>query len=49
MLVPESYLRDMDTLEEAMIKYTLPLIQGEIQADYKDGLPVFVELDEFVK
>lgn len=48
-VIPEEWLESKDTLEEKMIAYTLPLIQGEVEQIYKDGMPVFVNLDEFVK
>lgn len=49
MIIPDSWLSDKETLEEKMIAYTLPLIQGEVKEVYEDGMPVFVKLDDFIK
>lgn len=49
MKIPEAWLKDFETLEANMISYTLPLIQGEVDQVYEDGMPVFVDLDAFTK
>ena len=49
MIIPDDWLSDKEILEEKMIAYTLPLIQGEVKEVYEDGMPVFVKLDDFIK
>lgn len=47
MMVPKEWLADRDLLEEKITSYALPLIQGEVETNYKNGMPVFVELEDF--
>ncbi|WP_296112437.1 diphosphate--fructose-6-phosphate 1-phosphotransferase [uncultured Anaerococcus sp.] len=49
MKIPSSWLKDLKILEEKMIAYALPLIKGEVGQVYEDGLPVFVDLEDFIK
>ena len=49
MKIPSSWLKDLKILEEKMIAYALPLIKGEVDQVYEDGLPVFVDLEDFTK
>lgn len=49
MKIPSSWLKDLKILEEKMIAYALPLIKGEVGQVYEDGLPVFVDLEDFTK
>lgn len=49
MKIPEAWLANKKTLEEKIISYTLPLIEGRVEQEYKNGMPVFVELGEFIK
>ena len=48
MKVPETWLKDRKTLENEIIKYTLPLIKGEVEQIYENSLPVFVNLKDFI-
>lgn len=48
MKVPETWLKDRKTLENEIIKYTLPLIKGEVEQVYENSLPVFVNLKDFI-
>lgn len=48
MKVPEIWLKDRKTLENEIIKYTLPLIKGEVEQVYENSLPVFVNLKDFI-
>lgn len=48
MKIPESWLIDKKTLEEKIAAYTLPLIEGSIEQNYENGMPVFVKLDDFI-
>lgn len=49
MKIPEAWLANKKTLEEKITSYTLPLIEGRVEQEYKNGMPVFVELDDFIK
>ena len=49
MKIPEAWLADKKTLEEKITSYTLPLIEGNVEQTYQNGMPVFVELGEFIK
>ena len=49
MKIPEDWIVDKKTLEEKIISYTLPLIEGNVEQTYQNGMPVFVELGEFIK
>ena len=48
MKVPETWIKDRKTLENEIIKYTLPLIKGEVEQVYENSLPVFVNLKDFI-
>lgn len=49
MKIPESWLKDRKILREKITAYALPLIQGEVEQRYENGMPVFVELSDFTK
>lgn len=49
MKIPESWLKDIKILREKITAYALPLIQGEVEQRYENGMPVFVELLDFTK
>lgn len=49
MKIPESWLKDIKILREKITAYALPLIQGEVEQRYENGMPVFVELPDFTK
>lgn len=49
MKIPQSWLVDKDTLQEKIIAYALPLIQGEVEQKFVDGLPVYIDLYDFIK
>ena len=49
MKIPEAWLANKKTLEEKITSYTLPLIEGRVEQEYKNGMPVFVELGDFIK
>lgn len=49
MKIPESWLKDRNILREKITAYALPLIQGEVEQKYENGMPVFVELSDFAK
>lgn len=47
--IPTDWLVNFDTLEENIITYTLPLIAGELDQKFENGMPVFVKLADFTK
>lgn len=49
MKIPKEWLVDKKTLEAKMTSYTLPLIEGNVEQNYQNGMPVFVSLDDFIK
>ena len=49
MKIPEPWLKDRKILKEKITTYALPLIQGEVEQRYENGMPVFVELSDFAK
>ena len=49
MKIPEAWLKDRKILREKITAYALPLIQGEVEQKYENGMPVFVELSDFTK
>ena len=49
MKIPEAWLANKKTLEEKITSYTLPLIEGRVEQEYKNGLPVVVERGDFIK
>ena len=48
-LIPKSWLQDMNTLQENMIEYALPIIQGEFDDIYENGMLSFINLCDFIK
>lgn len=49
MKIPEAWLKDRKILREKITAYALPLIQGEVEQKYANGMPVFVKLSDFAK
>lgn len=49
MKIPKDWLFDKKTLEEKITAYTLPLIEGSVEQNYENGMPVFVKLNDFIK
>lgn len=48
-MIPQSWLKDMETLENEVYKYALPLVEGEIEQVYKNGMVDYLELGDFIK
>ena len=46
--IPEEWIKNKNTLQEKIVNYALPLIEGEVNQKYEHGLPVFVKLDDFI-
>ena len=49
MKIPQEWLKNKKTLEENMYKYALPLIKGEVAQVFENGMPVFVEIEDFTR
>ncbi|MCI2000654.1 MAG: 6-phosphofructokinase [Clostridia bacterium] len=46
--VPENFMnREKNGVSEEGLKYLLPLVEGEINVEYKEGTPVYIKLDDF--
>lgn len=46
--IPQDWIKDKNILHEKIVNYALPLIEGEVNQKYKNGLPVFVKLEDFI-
>jgi len=46
--IPQDWIKDKNILHKKIVNYALPLIEGEVNQKYKNGLPVFVRLDDFI-
>ncbi|WP_311487203.1 diphosphate--fructose-6-phosphate 1-phosphotransferase [uncultured Anaerococcus sp.] len=49
MKIPQEWLVDKKTLEEKIQAYALPLIEGEVDQTYENGMPVFVKIEDFTR
>ena len=49
MKIPQDWLVDKKTLQEKIHAYALPLIAGEVDQVYENGMPVFVKIEDFTK
>ena len=49
MKIPQEWLVDKKTLQEKILAYALPLIKGEVEQVYENGMPVFVKIEDFTR
>ena len=49
MKIPQEWLVDKKTLQENILAYALPLIEGEVDQAYEKGMPVFVKIEDFTR
>lgn len=49
MKIPQEWLVDKKTLQEKILAYALPLIEGEVDQTYENGMPVFVKMEDFTR
>lgn len=49
MKIPQEWLVDKKTLQEKILSYALPLIEGEVDQTYENGMPVFVKIEDFTR
>lgn len=49
MKIPQEWLVDKKTLQEKILSYALPLIEGEVEQVYENGMPVFVKIEDFTR
>lgn len=47
--IPKEWLANRKILEEKMIEYALPLVQGQIDQEYSDGIFDYIKLEDFAK
>ncbi|MSS77841.1 diphosphate--fructose-6-phosphate 1-phosphotransferase [Anaerococcus sp. WCA-380-WT-2B] len=47
--IPQEWLDDRKILKEKILTYTLPLIKGEIEQEFTDGMFDYVKLEDFIK
>jgi 6-phosphofructokinase len=47
--IPQDWLESYTVLEDKIIDYALPLIQGEVKESFKNGMISFIGLDDFTK
>ncbi|MDY3007393.1 diphosphate--fructose-6-phosphate 1-phosphotransferase [Anaerococcus porci] len=47
--IPQEWLDDRKILKEKILTYTLPLIKGEIEQEFTDGIFDYVKLEDFIK
>lgn len=49
MKIPQEWLVNKKTLQEKILDYALPLIEGEVDQTYENGMPVFVKIEDFTR
>lgn len=47
--IPEKWLESREILKEKIIEYALPLIKGEVEQEFSDGIFSYIKLEDFVK
>lgn len=47
--IPQDWLDDREILKEKILSYTLPLIQGEVEQEFSDGIFDYIKLEDFTK
>lgn len=47
--IPQQWLDSREILKEKIIDYTLPLIKGEVEQEFNDGIFDYIKLDDFAK
>lgn len=47
--IPKDWLESYDILEDKIIEYAFPLIQGEVEQKFKDGMISYIKLEDFTK
>ena len=47
--IPQEWLDSREVLKEKIIDYTLPLIKGEVEQEFSDGIFDYIKLDDFTK
>lgn len=48
-MIPKSWLKSREILSEKITQYALPLIKGEVDQEFKDGLIDYIKLEDFTK
>ena len=47
--IPQEWLESREILKEKITNYTLPLIKGEIDQEFTDGIFDYIKLEDFTK
>ncbi|MDU2202522.1 MAG: 6-phosphogluconate dehydrogenase, partial [Anaerococcus hydrogenalis] len=47
--IPQQWLDSREILKEKIIDYTLPLIKGEVEQEFNDGIFDYIKLEDFTK
>ncbi|MDU1316084.1 diphosphate--fructose-6-phosphate 1-phosphotransferase [Anaerococcus hydrogenalis] len=47
--IPQQWLDSREILKEKIIDYTLPLIKGEVEQEFNDGIFDYIKLEDFAK
>ncbi len=47
--IPQEWLESREILKEKITNYTLPLIKGEIDQEFTDGIFDYIRLEDFTK
>ena len=47
--IPETWLKSREILKEKITEYTLPLIKGEVEQEFIDGIFDYIKLEDFTK
>lgn len=47
--IPRQWLDSREILKEKIIDYTLPLIKGEVEQEFNDGIFDYIKLEDFAK
>lgn len=47
--IPTEWFESKERLTEEVIKYALPLIEGESDQNYVNGIIEYIKLEEFIK
>lgn len=47
-VIPQNWLNDMETLEQHIFKYALPLVKGEMEQEFENGMIKYIELGDII-
>lgn len=47
-IIPQSWMKDMETLEQKIYQYALPLVKGEMPQEFENGMIKYITLDDII-